>query len=34
MDKKLKDSIAVRLYEDKINDKSFESLKQQNYFNI
>ena len=34
MDKKLKDSIAVRLYEDKITDKAFESLKQHNYFNI
>ena len=33
MDKKLKDSIAVRLYEDKITDKAFESLKQHNYFN-
>ena len=33
MDKKLKDSIAVRLYEDKITDKAFESMKQHNYFN-
>ena len=33
MDKKLKDSIAVRLYEDKITDKAFESLKQHNNFN-
>ena len=33
MDKKLKDSIAVRLYEDKISDKAFESLKQHNHFN-
>ena len=33
MDKKLKDSIALRLYEDKITDKAFESLKQHNYFN-
>ena len=33
MDKKLKDSIAVRLYEDKITDKAFESLRQHNHFN-
>ena len=33
MDKKLKDSIAVRLYEDKISDKAFESMKQHNHFN-
>ena len=33
MDKKLKDSIAVRLYKDKITDKAFESLKQHNHFN-
>ena len=33
MDKKLKDSIAVRLYEDKITDKAFESMKQHNHFN-
>ena len=33
MDKKLKDSIAVRLYNDKITDQAFEGLKQHNYFN-
>ena len=33
MDKQLKDSIALRLYEDKITDKAFESLKQHNHFN-
>lgn len=33
MDKKLKDSIALRLYQDKITDQAFEGLKQHNYFN-
>lgn len=33
MEKQLKDSIAEKLYRDKISDLAFEGLKQHNYFN-